>query len=256
MALEWPPMARSELLIALALVSGCDVVVGLSGDQRPCGNARFGRQGHADRARPMTSRSTGTQTFAVLASDGAAVEYRFSDKSQTRDRSRRLQHHRARARARGQRPVLHGLDRAADLDGGRARRKSAWRTGQRVPQGTYAGTPSADTFGPRRSLVRARPRLRDGPGVRGSGRRVGRGRRSARRAGLRRAEPHAERPDDGLPRRRRDSPGIFLATRASTDAWFGTPVLVLEGEHRFPQLLGRCSDLYVIDDGTLTRYER
>ena len=247
-------MARSELLIALALVSGCDVVVGLSGDQRPCGNARFGAKGTA--IVPADDFSIDWDaTFAVIAQTGLPSLYRFSDKSQTAIDLGGYNTIGLALASEG-----NGLFFTASIEPptlmAAGLEKSAWRTGQRVPQGTYAGTPSADTFGPRRSVVRLDPvsetaqEFEDQDGV-----------------WVAIGDPHdvpgfvaPNLTPNGLTMVFRggtaDSPGIFQATRASTDAWFGTPVLVLEGEHRFPQLLGRCSDLYVIDNGTLTRYER
>ena len=247
-------MARSELLIALALVSGCDVVVGLSGDQHACGTTTF----KADKGTPIVATEDFSidwdATFAVLATGGLVSEYHFADKSQTPiDLGGYDNLGLALA------PEGNGLFFTASIEPptlmAAGLQKDAWRIGQQAPKGAYAGTPSADTFGPRHSLVRSDPETQtvqefeDQDGVWVA---VG--------------DPHTvpgfvapNLTPNGLTMVYADnggSTGVFVATRTSTDAWFGTPVLVLEGNHRYPQLLGRCSDLYVIDDGTLTRYER
>jgi len=135
---------------------------------------------------------------------------------------------------------------------------STWQTGQRAPRGTFAGTPSADVFGPRRVIVRLRdtqPAVQEFEDQSGIWVAVG--------------DPH-DLPGVAAPNLTPngltmvyavvgDNPGIYQATRASTSAWFGDPQLVLAGDHLAPQLLGRCSNLYVIDNTTtrtLTRYDR
>jgi hypothetical protein len=246
-------MARSELLISLVLVSGCDVVIGLSGDQHACGTTTFKDKGTAIVAADDFSIDWDA-TFAVLSTSGLASEYRFADRSQT---AIDLGGYDNLGLALA--PEGNGLFFTASIEPptlmAAGLEKDAWRIGQRVPKGDYAGTPSADTFGPRRSLVRVDSfaqtvqEFEDQDGVWVA---VG--------------DPHGvpgfvapNLTPNGLTMVYADnvgSTGVFLATRASMDTWFGPPVLVLAGDHRFPQLLGRCSDLYVIDDGTVTRYQR
>lgn len=246
-------MARSELLIALALVSGCDVVVGFSSDPRPCGNATFTGEGTAITAADDFSIDWDA-TFAVITQSGVPYEYRFADRSQTAiDLGGYSDLGLALA------PEGNGLFFTASIEPptlmAAGLEKSSWVRGQRVPQGTYAGTPSADVFGPRRAVVRLDPTSemvqefedQDGLWV---------------AVGDPHDVPGIVAPNvtpNGLTmvyRGGTDNPGIFQATRTTTDAWFGEPVLVLAGDHHFPQLLGRCSDLYVVDDSTLTRFER
>lgn len=247
-------MARSELLLALAFVSGCDVVVGLSGDPRPCGLASF----PADKGAPIIAADSFSidwdETFAVASHQGLVFEYQFADQSQT---AIDLGGYSNLGLALS--PEGNGLFFTAMIEPptlmAAGLSQDGWQLGQRAPRGTYAGTPSADTFGPRRSLVRlddvsqAVQEFEDQNGIWVA---VG--------------DPHdvsgfvaPNLTPNGLTMVYRgdgDNPGIFLATRASTSTWFGQGQLVLAGDHRFPQLLGQCHDLYVVDDGTLTRYER
>jgi hypothetical protein len=247
-------MARSELLIALALCAGCDVVVGISGDQRPCGTASFQPKGKAITAAEDFSIDWDQKT-AVMMKDGLSYEYSFATAMATPiDLGIYVNTGLALA------PEGNGLFFTAAIEPptliGAALEQSMWRTGQRVPKGAYAGTPTADTLGPRRALVR----LRDGlPTVQEFEDQAG--------VWVAIGEPH-DLPGVMAPNLTpngltlvyaggTDTPGIFQATRTSLDQWFGAPALVLAGDHMHPQLLGRCSNLYVVDDDAqLTRYDR
>ena len=247
-------MARSELLLALAFVPGCDVVVGLSGDPRPCSLASF----PADKGAPIVAADDFSidwdETFAVASLQGVSFEYHFDDQSQT---ALDLGSYTNTGLALS--PEGTGLFFTATIEPptlmAAGLQDSSWRTGQRTPRGTYAGTPSADTFGPRRSIVRldsvsqAVQEFEDQNGI-----------------WVAIGEPHdvpgfvaPNLTPNGLTmvyRGDETTPGIYVATRASTSTWFGQGQLVLAGDHRFPQLLGQCHDLYVVDEGMLTRYER
>jgi hypothetical protein len=43
---------------------------------------------------------------------------------------------------------------------------------------------------------------------------------------------------------------VFEATRASTSDWFGTPTMILAGDHHDPQLVDDCHKLFVVDPAT------
>lgn len=152
-------------------------------------------------------------------------------------------------------PVLHAAVRGAPGE---------WRDDPDVPVGSFAGTPSADAFGPRRVLVRMRP---DQDAVQeyedDSGRWKPVGDIQMVHGGVApNLTPngltmvYATQLDDG-------TQAIVGATRASTADWFGAPVVLLPGAARSPQLLDRCSQLYVVETsdtmtaaGALNRYAR
>jgi hypothetical protein len=252
-------MARSErVLAALAAVvalagSGCDLVIGMSGDARACGNASF-------TGAPTTIAQADAfsidwdEHFALLDLTGLTTRYSFADQQQTPidlggyvNASLSLS------------PEGDGLFFTAMIEPptlmAAALDHSVWQTGKRAPKGTFAGTPSADVFGPRRVLVRLRdtlPTMQEYEDQAGIWNAVG--------------DPH-DLPALAAPNLTPngltmvyaggvDNPGIFQATRASTAEWFGDVHLVLAGDHVAPQLLGRCSNLYVIDGDSLVRYDR
>ena len=255
-------MARSELLLAVLLLAvllcgGCDLVVGMSEDERPCGTDTFHGQ-----PTPLVEATAFSidwdQHDAVLVLDnGLASQYSLATHEQTAiDLGGYV------GTALSLSPEGTGLFFTAMIEPptliAAALQKSTWQTGQRVPRGTFAGTPSADVFGPRRVIVRLRdaaPAVQEFEDQSGIWVAVG--------------DPH-DLPGVAAPNLTPNgltmvyaggdsTPGIYQATRASTSDWFGDPQLVLAGAHLAPQLLGRCSNLYVIDNSTtrtLTRYDR
>jgi hypothetical protein len=122
-----------------------------------------------------------------------------------------------------------------------------WRLDPNVPLGTYAGTPSADAFGPRRVLVRMRwaGPLQEYEDDNGLWKPVGDGHdfdglESANLTPNGLSMVYAAMQSDG-------TQAVMLATRKATSQWFGTPAVILTGEHSSPQLLDQCRSLYVID---------
>lgn len=250
-------MARSELLLAALLCGGCDLVVGMSEDERPCGTDTFHGEPTALTEAAAFSIDWDQHNAVLVLGNGLAAQYNLGTKQQTPiDLGGYV------GTALSLSPEGDGLFFTAQIEPptliAAALQKSTWQTGQRVPRGTFAGTPSADVFGPRRVLVRLRdaePAVQEFEDQSGIWVAVG--------------DPH-DLPGIAAPNLTPngltmvyadvgDTPGIFQATRASTSEWFGDPQLVLAGDHLFPQLLGRCSNLYVIDnttERTLMRYGR
>lgn len=244
-------MARSELVLLLAL-SGCDLVVGISDDPRPCDATAF--TGSAAAIVEAESFSIDwDQQFAVASKAGLAFEVQLSDGTQTpidlgiyppAELSLAPEGEGLLFTAETEPPMLVAAARKSD---------TPWMMGGRTPAGTYAGTPSADAFGPRHALVRVRPgdtAVQEFVDDNGVWTPIG--------------DPH-ELPAIGAPNLTPSgltmvfatADGVFQATRSSRDAWFGDPVMVLPGMHGAPQLLGRCSNLYVIDGPSMvTRYDR
>jgi hypothetical protein len=244
-------MARSELVLLLAL-SGCDLVVGITDDPRPCDVGVFTGAGTPLVEADAFSIDWDAQ-FAVMAHGGQSFQYSFGDGSKTPIDLGPYPPASFAMSPEGtgllftvgtEPPMLVAAARKDD---------QPWTMGGRTPAGTYAGTPSADAFGPRHALVRIHPtdvavqEFIDDSGIWTP---VG--------------DPH-DLPGIGAPNLTPSGltmvyatgDGVYEATRSSRDGWFGEPVLVLPGVHRAPQLLGACSNLYVIDPSTMvTRYER
>jgi len=250
-------MARSELLLAVLLCGGCDLVVGMSEDTHPCGTDTFHGQPTPLIEATAFSIDWDEHDALIGIDSGLTAEYSLVTHEQTVvDLGGYV------GTALSLSPEGDGLFFTATVEPpilmAAALQKSTWRTGQRVPRGTFAGTPSADVFGPRRVIVRLRdaePAVQEFEDQSGIWVAIG--------------DPH-DVPGLAAPNLTPngltmvyaggvDNPGIFQASRTSTAEWFGDPQLVLAGDHLAPQLLGRCSNLYVIDNGsirTLTRYER
>src|SRR6185503_16266524 len=149
---------------------------------------------------------------------------------------------------------------------GAVRGGDTWQLGAEVPRGTYAGTPSADVFGPRRVLVRERVTsedIQEFEDVDGHWQPigvalplVGLGAPNLTPNGLTMVYVGF---DDALEH------VVFARSRESVDAPFGEPVALRKGVMRAPQLCGKCKQLYVIDSGVgetggdttlIVRYDR
>lgn len=247
-------MARSELLLAVLLCGGCDLVVGMSEDTRACSDSTFHGEPTSFVEANAFSIDWDENHALVVSNNGLAYQVDLHTQQQTPiDLGGYV------GSALSLSPEGNGLFFTAMIEPptlmAAALQESTWHTGQRAPRGTFAGTPSADVFGPRRVLVRlrdAQPAIQEYEDQSGIWVAVG--------------DPH-DLPGIGAPNLTPNgltmvyaagdgNPGIFQATRASTSEWFGDPQLVLAGEHIWPQLLGRCHDLYVVDGTMLTRYER
>jgi hypothetical protein len=146
-------------------------------------------------------------------------------------------------------PVLRGAVRDAS---------GAWLLDRTVPAATFAGTPSANIFGPRRMIVRVFPTdtaVQELEDVDGAWTPIG--------------DPHelggALAPNlvpNGLTMVWSDSdadgnPVVLAATRGSTDGWFGEPNPILHASARAPQLLGHdCKQLFTSEADQIARRER
>jgi hypothetical protein len=244
-------MARSELLLLLAL-SGCDLVVGISDDPRPCDATTFTGSGA-----PIIDADAFSidwdQQFGVMSKSGLAFEYQLADGTQTPiDLGVYVPGEFALS------PEGTGLFFTAETEpmmlvAAARKADTPWMMGGRTPAGTYAGTPSADAFGPRHAIVRVRPgdtAVQEFVDDNGVWKPIG--------------DPHElaaigapNLTPSGLTMVFATGDGVYQATRSSRDVWFGEPTLVLAGMHRAPQLLGRCSNLYTVDGQSMvTRYDR
>ena len=244
-------MARSELVLLLAL-TGCDLVVGISDDPRPCDVGVFTGSG-APIVEAESFSIDWDAHVAVMAMSGLPFEYRFDDGTKTPIDLGPYTPGMFALSPEGTGLLFTVQTEPPMLVAAARKDDQPWKMGGRTPAGAYAGTPSADAFGPRHALVRVRPtdtavqEFIDDSGVWTP---VG--------------DPH-ELPGIGAPNLTPSgltmvfatADGVYEATRSSRDGWFGEPVLVLPGMHRWPQLLGQCRNLYVVDaPTTVAGYDR
>jgi hypothetical protein len=235
------------VLVLACAAGGCDLVFGVSDDAAPCGDESF--------AGAVSTAIVTAQAFSVSwAGDRIAYE----DSGVLRDR-----------------PLPDGAPRSIDLTVYDAleialtpeadamfftanieppvlqafvRSGASWLLDGVVPSGAIAGSPSAVEFGPRRVLVRIRQDL---PGVQeyeadgDHWRPVG----DVHPVGGMQAAPNLT--PSGLDMIYTeligDAPGVVVAHRPSTGAWFGAPRVILPGSYESAQLLGRCRTLYALD---------
>jgi hypothetical protein len=251
-------MARSSWCVLLGMCCACDGVYGLAGDPGPCSATSFAAATPVDLVAAEDFSITRDRSRAVITANGLTAEVALPSGTITpidlgvySDLSFAIT------------PEGDALFYTASIEPpllqGAVRSGAQWTLGTRVPPGTYAGTPSADEFGPRRVLVRLRDarelveEYEDDAGV-----------------WLPVGDPHlvagAYAPnltptgltmvyaaDDPATA----APAVMLATRASVADWFGEAIAILPGAHRSPQLLDVCRELYVVDDNqTLRRYDR
>jgi hypothetical protein len=251
MAWGSPPLARSELALLLAL-TGCDLVVGISDDPRPCDAAMFTGSG-APIVEADQFSIDWNQDYGVMARSGLVFEYQLAAATKTPIDLGTYSPSGIALSPEGTGLLFTAVTEPPMLIAAARKDDAPWIMGGRTPAGAYAGTPSADAFGPRHALVRvhdtdtAVQEFVDDSGVWTP---IG--------------DPH-DVPGLGAPNLTPSGltmvfstgDGVYQATRSSRDAWFGKPVMVLPGTHHWPQLLGRCSNLYVVDGlGMLTRYDR
>lgn len=250
MAWGSPPLARSEWIVVAALCGGCDAVFSV-GDTQACEVAAFDHVRSTALLAADDFSIDWDEKYAVLDIGGLPYEYRFDGMPAPIDLGPTIPMTLALApEASGLMWTTGGdpqlLMAAGSHDG------TTWTTGTRVPKGTFAGTPSADSFGVRHLLVRLRysePAVQEYVDDNGVWMPTG--------------DPHDIAGDvapnltpNGLTVVWSDADGVHEATRDSIDTWFGKDTLVLAGAHTAPQLLGHCNTLYTIDDGMLTRYRR
>jgi len=253
-------MARSSrCLVGLALtlaLGGCDVVLGVDREAEPCDLGAFDPERGADLGPAEDFSLDWDETFGVVANEGFTYEIdpRTMERTPTD-----LGPYASVALAlapEGDSLFYTALIEPPVLKGALRADPAAWKLDAGVPAGTFAGTPSADVFGPRRVLVKLRESF-DAPVQEyedQDGRWVAVGdplRVPAMRA------PHLTPNGLTLVYASVDeSPAIVVAQRSSTSAPFGAPTPILAGTFANAQLLGNCKRLYATDRSTLRRYDR
>ncbi|HEX5061090.1 MAG TPA: hypothetical protein VFV99_17110 [Kofleriaceae bacterium] len=238
-------LARFSLL---ALLAGCDLALGVSGQPDPCPLAKFANPNQDNVVEADLFSIDWDQQLAVIQRGGIAYEVTLTDKSETLiDLGPYSPASLALAPEGGALFYAVSIE-PLTLKGALRRGTAEWQLDAEVPRGTFAGTPSADAFGPRRVLVRM---LSYSTTIQeyevdehGHWETVG--------------EPFDFAGDlapnltpNGLTMvySAKDSlgqPGVYAASRDDVDSPFGKPFLLRAGALQYPQLCGKCQQLYAL----------
>lgn len=239
-------MRSSALFLLLA---GCDLVFGVGEEQGPCTLGSFDGA-PADEIVEATDFSVDwDQTFAIVSRETGTFELSFDGGIQKPiDFGAYINTGFALApegnalfyTSMVEPPLLQGALRTGD---------ATWIPAAALPPGRFAGTPSADVFGPRRVLVTVDGNVLEFEDD--AGRWVGVG--TAHPFDTLRA-PNLT--PDGLTAVYATSDGVYAMSRPNINEWFGAPVKILSTADGSPQLLGQCKRLYTTHDNVLRRYQR
>lgn len=247
----------SSALLSLAALGGCDVVAGLDGDATPCDVPSFAEATTTDVVEAEEFSFDWYETFGVVQVAGLQYEMSPTDATLTPIDIGPYMAQGLSLTPEGDAVFFTILIEPLTLKGALRGDTTNWRLDARVPRGTFAGTPSADVFGPRRVLVRMRAgdeepiqEYEDQAGVWNP---VGPPRvmRTPRAPNL---------TPDGLTMvypgfDEVGEPAVFVQQRPSTTAEFGDAKAILPGAFTNAQLLARCQKLYTSDALMLRRYE-
>jgi hypothetical protein len=245
----------SLALVALVALGGCDFVFGLTDQPEPCELASFATADETAIVEVDAFSVDWDQTFAIVEHRGLLHELTLPAGQLTPIEVDPYNHVALALTPEGDALLYTIAVEPFELKGA-LRTADAWQLDAAVPPGLFAGTPSADAFGPRRVLVRTSPTEDVQEFVDDNGRWMPIG------APLR--VPGAVSPNltpNGLTivfatTDAAGVAGVFAASRDDVDSAFGEPVLLRTGDYRVPQLCGRCRQLYAIDNGTLVRFDQ
>lgn len=256
--------ARFSLLVLLA---GCDLAFGVSGQPEPCELGRFANPEQTTIVGAMRFSVDWDQTFAVIEREVGTFEVSLPDATLT-PIDLGLYMTSSLALAPEGSSLLYTVSvEPYELRGALRLGDGEWQLDAEVPRGAFAGTPSADAFGPRRVLIREELGDTDLQEyeVDDTGHWV--------RIGSPFPFPGEYAPNltpNGLTMVYSDVdnegvPGVYAASRDDVDSAFGDPMLLRVGDLRSPQLCGRCQQLYAIvpnpepdgvDRSLLVRFDR
>jgi hypothetical protein len=247
---------RSSLacLVAVLASGGCDRVFGLSGGElAPCGDQSF-EGAKATTIGPGDSFSVSWDRDRIVYSpnDGIAYEQALPDGAPHQIDLGPYPADVIALAPEGDAVFVTAILETPTLQAS-VRVDGSWTEDPIVPVGTFAGTPTAAELGPRRVLVKLRiteaavQEYEDQDG-------------HWQPVGVPHDVPSTFAPNltpagfdmvysDG------SANAVVIAHRSSLDEWFGNPVVLLYGAHRFPQVLDRCHQLFVSETNALGRAE-
>jgi len=236
-----------SLALVLSALAGCDSVIGLDEPLPHCSGAAFDTAKTTDIVSADDFSVSWSAQRGIVILSGVPYELSLADNTQTEiDLGVPYS-----AQSLALSPEGDSLLFTANIEPltmyAALRSSATWRLDSNVPVGTYAGTPSEDAIGPRRILVRMRMggELQEYEDQGGLWKPVGGqhdfgGLFSANLTENALTMVYQGTQDDG-------TPAVFEATRTSTSDWFGTPKVILAGDHKEPQLVDTCHKLFVID---------
>lgn len=239
-------MRSSALFLLLA---GCDLVFGVGEEPGPCTLGSFDNAPADDLVEATDFSVDWDQTFAIVSRETGTFEVTFEGGLQKPIDLGVYNNTGFALAPEGnalfytaiiEPPLLQGALRTGD---------ATWTPAPALPPGRFAGTPSADVFGPRRVLVTVDGNVLEFED--NAGRWVGVG--APHRLDLLRA-PNLT--PDGLTAVYAANDGVYAMSRPNINEWFGEPVKILAASDGSPQLLGQCKRLYTTHDNILRRYQR
>jgi hypothetical protein len=244
----------------LVLLAGCDLAFGVSGKPEPCELAAFDHAARTEIVEADDFSVDWDQTIAVVTARGFAQQLALpAGEPQPIDLGVYA------IMSLGLTPEADALFYTAAIEPpvlkGALRNDTLWRLDAEVPRGTYAGTPSADLFGPRRVFVRMRandPTVQEF--IDDNGRWVAAG-EPLPAGGV--DAPNLTPNGLTIVYSELDPSGesvVFAQSRASVDEPFGDKQQLFAGPIRRPQLCGQCKHLYAIVQtetaSVLARFDR
>ncbi len=250
-------LARSSALLSssvlVVLLGGCDLVFGVTGQPEPCELASFEHAQESVIADAQAFSVDWDQTFAVIYRDPITYELSLPAGEMT-PIDIGVYNPVSVALAPEGTAMLYTISvEPMELRGALRGDGAAWQLDATVPRGTFAGTPSADAFGPRRVLVRMTAASNDVQEyvVDDAGHWVTSGEPFEVASML---APNLT--PNGLTMAYATDEGVFAVSRDDVESPWGAPVLLRAGAYLSPQLCDRCQRLYTIGEGSLRRYDR
>lgn len=243
--------SRSIAAVAIALLGGCDLAFDIDLEPKPCELASFADAPAVTHAPADDFSVDWEMSFAVIISQGLTYELDLTTNTQTPIDLGPYVPRGFSLAPEGSSMFYTASAEPALLKGALRPSAAEWLLDAGVPKGTYAGTPSADIYGPRRLLLKEREESTDIielEDVEGRWTPIG--------------EPHPiatiQAPNltpNGLTMvwpgyNEANEPVVFAAQRPSISEWFGEPTVIRTGHTARAQLLGECKRLYVIDPPT------
>jgi len=257
--------SRSIAAAAIALLplgAGCDLAFDIDTQADPCELESFADATAVDHVPSEDFSVDWEMSFGVVMSSGLTYEIDLTTNALTPIDLGPYVPRAFSLAPEGSSMFYTASAEPALLKGARRPRAAERRLDAGVPKGTYAGTPSADIYGPRRMLLKEKETSTDIielEDVAGRWTPVG--------------EPHPMVTDhapnltpNGLTMvwpgyNEAGEPAVYAAQRPSISEWFGEPTVLRTGKTMRAQLLGECKRLYVSEtpDGqqqlTLRRYD-
>lgn len=252
-------MVRGSSLIAAlpALLAGCDLVFDVSAESTPCDLAAFDEDNAIDVSPAEDFSFDWQQTFGVVMIETSTFEIDPVTSELTQIDIGAYMSRGLALTPEGDALFFTAVVEPPELKGMLRGDEGVWVVAPAVPRGTYAGTPSADVFGPRRVMVK----LRDGTDEVQEYEDVS-GRWMPVSGVLSIATARAPNlTPDGLTMvypgtTTVGEPAVFAAQRASTAEPFGEVTQILPGAFAGVQLVAQCQRLYATDGLMLRRYDQ